>query len=156
MASPSSHLDSSLQGLSTKSLPPNRFELELEFLQSLASPAYLHHLATQGYFQDKSFLAFLKYLRYWKQPEYVKYITYPHCFYFLDLLCENETFRKELVNVNFRDFVHQQQFYNWQYRSRMLYGTGVEKEEKEMDEDAAKGAQNQDGVVKNMEPIGNP
>jgi hypothetical protein len=24
----------------------------------------------------------------------------------------------------FRDFVHQQQFYNWQYRSRILYGKG--------------------------------
>jgi|EP00979_Chaetoceros_neogracilis_P003391 mediator of RNA polymerase II transcription subunit 31 len=144
MSSISSTLDSGQQGLITKNLPANRFELELEFLQSLASPAYLHHLATQGYFQDKSFLLFLKYLRYWKQPEYAKYITYPHCFYFLDLLCENETFRKEMVHIPFRDFVHQQQFYNWQYRSRVLYGIGVEKEDRE---DTAKEALNTEPIA---------
>jgi mediator of RNA polymerase II transcription subunit 31 len=109
-------------------LPDNlkRFALELEFVQSLASPAYLHYLATQGYFQDPDFLNFLKYLKYWTRPEYAKYITYPHCLYFLELLTDpkRETFRKELANMPFRDFVHQQQFYNWQYRSRILYGHG--------------------------------
>ena len=116
---------------SEKSLVDNRFELELEFIQSLASPAYLHHLATQGYFQDPAFIAFLRYLKYWKQPEYAKYIKFPHCFYFLELLCDNETFRKELVNVPFRNFLHEQQFYNWQYRSRFLYGSGVNEKEDE-------------------------
>ena len=112
-----------------QALPENRFELELEFLQSLASPAYLHHLATQGYFQNESFIEYLHYLQYWKKPEYAKFITFPHCLYFLDLLCENDTFRKELVNVPFRNFLHEQQFYSWQYRSRVLYGSGmVEKE----------------------------
>ena len=107
--------------------PPDlkRFELELEFLQSLASPAYLHHLATQGYFQDPAFLTYLEYLKYWKSPEYAKYITFPHCLYFLDLLCENETFRMELAKIEFRNFLHEQQFYSWQYRSRVLYGSGV-------------------------------
>jgi mediator of RNA polymerase II transcription subunit 31 len=107
------------------SLPKNRFELELEFIQSLASPRYLHHLANQNYLRDESFLQFLQYLKYWKQPEYAKFITYPHCFFFLDLLCDNETFRNELVNVEFQNFVHQQQFFNWQFRSRLLYGTGT-------------------------------
>lgn len=124
----------------------NRFELELEFLQSLASPAYLHYLATQGYYQDKQFLKFLNYLKYWKRPEYAKYITYPHCLYFLDLLCENETFRKELVHVPFRDFVHQQQFYNWQYRSRVLYGTEEMKEEDDNKENGG-GEDNKEGLV---------
>ena len=124
----------------------NRFELELEFLQSLASPAYLHYLATQGYYQDKQFLKFLNYLKYWKRPEYAKYITYPHCLYFLDLLCENETFRKELVHVPFRDFVHQQQFYNWQYRSRVLYGTEEMKNDDENKESGG-GEDNKEGLV---------
>ncbi|GFH44428.1 SOH1-domain-containing protein [Chaetoceros tenuissimus] len=131
---------------SIKPLPEdkNRFELELEFLQSLASPAYLHYLATQGYYQDKQFLKFLNYLKYWKRPEYAKYITYPHCLYFLDLLCENETFRKELVHVPFRDFVHQQQFYNWQYRSRVLYGTEEMKQDDEnKDSSTANGEEKQ-------------
>lgn len=107
-----------------RNLPRNRFELELEFIQSLASPRYLHHLANQNYLRDEKFLQFLRYLKYWKQPEYAIYITYPHCFFFLDLLCDNEVFRNELGKVEFQNFVHQQQFFNWQYRSGRLYGTG--------------------------------
>eukprot|EP01083_Nonionella_stella_P285088 970486_1 len=123
---------------STK-LPENRFELELEFVQSLASPAYLHHLATQGYFQDEAFLSYLRYLRsYWTRPEYAKYITYPHCLFFLDLAIEKEAFRKEISQVGFRNFVHEQQFMNWQYRSRMLYGAGSIEES--LDADAGAGA----------------
>jgi mediator of RNA polymerase II transcription subunit 31 len=119
-------------------LPENRFELELEFVQSLASPAYLHYLS-QSLFSDPTFIDYLRYLRYWKKPEYAKYITYPHCLYFLDLLCDNETFRNELRNQPFRNFVHEQQFYNWQYRSRILYGSGSvdtsEEENVKTDED---------------------
>mmetsp|Transcript_212 Transcript_212/g.318 ORF Transcript_212/g.318 Transcript_212/m.318 type:complete len:157 (+) Transcript_212:73-543(+) len=103
----------------------DRFELELEFIQCLASPAYLHHLATQGYFQDASFLRFLQYLKYWKHPDYAKFIIYPHGLYFLDLLCGSEAFRREMGDVRFRNFVHEQQFYTWQYRSRHLYGCGL-------------------------------
>ena len=108
---------------SIDSLPENRFELELEFIQSFASPAYLHYLS-QNYFSDPVFIDYLRYLRYWKQPEYAKYITYPHCLHFLDLLCDNETFRNELRSQAFRNFLHEQQFYSWQYRSRILYGAG--------------------------------
>jgi mediator of RNA polymerase II transcription subunit 31 len=108
-------------------LPENlkRFELELEFVECLASPAYLHHLATTSVLAEPSFLQFLEYLRYWKQPEYSQYLSYPHCLYFLDLLIESAVFRRELSNVAFRNFVHEQQFYSWQYRSRTLYGEGI-------------------------------
>lgn len=112
-------------------LPKNRFELELEFIQCLASPAYLHHLATTGVLADASFLEFLEYLAYWKQPQYIKYLNYPHCLYFLDLLLHNPTFRRELANVPFRNFVHEQQFYSWQHRARVLYGQGLPKPEVE-------------------------
>ena len=128
----SSHTQTTISTL--ESLPKNRFELELEFIQSLSSPRYLHHLANQNYLRDEAFLDFLRYLRYWKQPEYAKYITYPHCFFFLDLLCDNEMFRNELMNIEFQNFVHQQQFFNWQYRSRLLYGTGTANVENEKDE----------------------
>ena len=110
-------------------LPPNRFELELEFIQCLASPAYLHHLATTGVLQESSFLEFLEYLQYWKQPEYVQYLSYPHCLHFLDILLNNSTFRRELANIPFRNFVHEQQFYSWQRRAATLYGEGLPKEE---------------------------
>ena len=50
-----------------------RFEAELEFVQGLANPYYLHALALQ-HFHSPAFLGYLRYLRYWKQPEYAKYI----------------------------------------------------------------------------------
>ena len=68
---------------------------QLEFIQSLASPAYLHYLATSGILYQSPFLDFLRYLRYWKEPQYAKYIIYPQCLYFLDLL-------KPIKNVNNR------------------------------------------------------
>mmetsp|Transcript_5560 Transcript_5560/g.8507 ORF Transcript_5560/g.8507 Transcript_5560/m.8507 type:complete len:175 (+) Transcript_5560:162-686(+) len=114
-------------------LPSNRFELELEFIQCLASPAYLHHLATTGVLADTAFLKFLEYLQYWKNPEYSRFLQYPHCLYFLDLLVSNSTFRRELANVAFRNFVHEQQFYAWQYRASTLYGTGLPTENNSAD-----------------------
>lgn len=152
--------------------PSNQFELELEFVQSLASPAYLHYLATTGTLYQQSFLDYLRYLRYWKQPQYAKYLLYPHCLYFLDLLVpassdpdyvdgdgdgdnnkndgteENnknngdegkksvadsgEAFRREMAQVPFRNFVHEQQFYSWQFRSARLYGRGEGTKEGEL------------------------
>ncbi|KAG7670665.1 hypothetical protein KSW81_003221 [Nannochloris sp. 'desiccata'] len=66
--------------------PRQRFQLELEFVQCLASPHYLNFLAQSRYLDDPAFLAFLEYLKYWKQPEYARFILYPHAIYFLDLL----------------------------------------------------------------------
>ena len=81
-----------------------RFELELEFVQSLANPRYLHHLATtpnpsSGASSSKTddeendvlnspeMVGYLSYLRYWyEDPRYAKYILYPHSLYFLKLL----------------------------------------------------------------------
>lgn len=117
-----------------ESLPSNRFELELEFIQCLASPAYLHHLATTGLLSDPSFLAFLQYLTYWKTPEYVRFIAYPHALHFLDLILTNERFRREIANVPFRNFVHEQQYYAWQHRSKQLYGAGLQDQQQSNDD----------------------
>ena len=51
-----------------------RFELELEFVQSLANPFYLHSLAQQGILNQPSFVNFLKYLLYWKEKDYARFI----------------------------------------------------------------------------------
>jgi mediator of RNA polymerase II transcription subunit 31 len=120
---------------STTELPSNRFELELEFIQCLASPAYLHHLATTGVLQEAAFLEYLEYLQYWKKEEYAKYLSFPHSLYFLDLLLKSPTFRRELANIPFRNFVHEQQFYSWQHRARILSGQGLPKEEEQQKED---------------------
>mmetsp|Transcript_50038 Transcript_50038/g.74700 ORF Transcript_50038/g.74700 Transcript_50038/m.74700 type:complete len:158 (+) Transcript_50038:38-511(+) len=112
-------------------LPPNRFEIELEFVQSLASPAYLHYLATTGVLYESSFLKMLEYLQYWKRPEYIRFLNFPHALYFLDLIVHSAMFRKELGTVAFRNFVHEQQFFSWQNRARTLYGQGLPKEDQE-------------------------
>ncbi|CAG2054654.1 unnamed protein product [Timema podura] len=47
-----------------------RFQVELEFVQCLANPNYLNFLAQRGYFKDQAFINYLKYLLYWKEPDY--------------------------------------------------------------------------------------
>ena len=75
-----------------------RFQIELEFVQCLANPNYLNFLAQRGYFKDKSFVNYLKYLHsYWTKPAYVKFLKYPLCLHFLELL-QHEEFRKEIIN----------------------------------------------------------
>jgi mediator of RNA polymerase II transcription subunit 31 len=94
-----------------------RFILDLEFVQCLANPSYLQFLAQHEnrYFKDPKFIAYLKYLLYWKRPEYAKFIIYPHCLYFLDLLQE-EDFRLQLINdPNFVSLIRQQQLRDWKY-----------------------------------------
>ena len=53
-----------------------RFELELEFVQSLANPYYLHSLAQQGIMNQPAFVNFLKYLMYWKEKDYARFILW--------------------------------------------------------------------------------
>ena len=73
-----------------------RFQVELEFVQCLGNPNYLNFLAQRGYFKDTAFVNYLSYLRYWSKPEYVKFIKFPVCLHFLELL-QHESFRKEIV-----------------------------------------------------------
>ena len=51
-----------------------RFELELEFVQALANPFYLHTLAQQNILEQPEFVNFLKYLLYWKEKDYAQFI----------------------------------------------------------------------------------
>jgi mediator of RNA polymerase II transcription subunit 31 len=51
-----------------------RFELELEFVQALANPFYLHSLAQQGILYQPAFINYLKYLLYWKEKDYARFI----------------------------------------------------------------------------------
>lgn len=90
------------------SLPENRFELELEFIQALSSPAYIHFLATSRTLDDSLLLSssssslvthpqtqstlqqlqpFLHYLyETYSQPEYARFLRYPHALFFLESL----------------------------------------------------------------------
>lgn len=51
-----------------------KFELELEFVQSLANPFYLHSLAQQNILEQPSFINFLQYLLYFKEKDYARFI----------------------------------------------------------------------------------
>uniref|UniRef100_A0A7S1TBG4 Mediator of RNA polymerase II transcription subunit 31 n=1 Tax=Compsopogon caeruleus TaxID=31354 RepID=A0A7S1TBG4_9RHOD len=95
-----------------------RFETELEFVQCLASPAYIHWLAQNRYFDDDSFLAYLNYLQYWRTQEYAKFIVFPHCLYFLRLL-QQESFREAMKRNDYMLFVHQQQGNYWMFNPTM-------------------------------------
>lgn len=44
-------------------------------MQCLANPLYLHELHLQKYLEDPAFLEYLKYMEYWRKPEYVRFIV---------------------------------------------------------------------------------
>ncbi|KAK3191143.1 Mediator of RNA polymerase II transcription subunit 31 [Lecanicillium sp. MT-2017a] len=77
----------------------SRFEIELEqFVQSLANPFYLNHLASQKLLSQPAFVAYLAYLQYWSRPPYLKYLTYPGpTLRHLELL-QQERFRQEIIS----------------------------------------------------------
>ena len=47
----------------------------IQFVQCLANPKYLAHLAFSKFFEDERFLNYLSYLEYFRQPEYAKLLT---------------------------------------------------------------------------------
>ncbi|MCJ1480956.1 hypothetical protein MMC06_001112 [Schaereria dolodes] len=77
-----------------------RFELELEFVQSLSSPLYLNYLASspQKLLQYPPFIAYLRYLLYFTRPEYVKYLRYPGPTLKALELLQEEGFRKSVLS----------------------------------------------------------
>ncbi|KAI0645486.1 mediator complex, subunit Med31, partial [Trametes meyenii] len=89
-----------------------RFELELEFVQSLANPFYLHSLAQQGILSQPAFVNFLKYLMYWKDKNYARFILYPHALHHLELL-QHAQFRAEIGKDEWREYLNQKQFDHW-------------------------------------------
>ncbi|KAF9453929.1 SOH1-domain-containing protein [Macrolepiota fuliginosa MF-IS2] len=90
-----------------------RFELELEFVQSLANPFYLQSLAQQNILEQPAFVNFLEYLLYWKEKDYARFIHYPHALHHLELL-QHAQFRSEMKKDDyFREFLHQKQFDHW-------------------------------------------
>lgn len=74
-------------------------------------------IAQRGYFKDQAFINYLKYLLYWKEPEYARFIKYPTCLYFLDLL-QYEHFRREIINAQCCKFIDDQSVLLWQHYTR--------------------------------------
>lgn len=74
-------------------------------------------MAQRDYFKDPNFVNYLKYLIYWKKPEYAKFIKYPMCLYFLDLL-QSEEFRRKIVTAQCCKFIDDQAILLWQHYTR--------------------------------------
>ncbi|KAG7090948.1 hypothetical protein E1B28_010018 [Marasmius oreades] len=90
-----------------------RFELELEFVQALANPFYLHSLAQQNILEQPAFINYLKYLLYFKEKDYARFIHYPHALHHLELL-QHPEFRAVMKrDESFREYLHQKQFDHW-------------------------------------------
>ncbi|KAL8728864.1 MAG: hypothetical protein Q9166_005104 [cf. Caloplaca sp. 2 TL-2023] len=75
-----------------------RFELELEFVQALANPFYLNHLASQKLLQDARFVEYLKYLQYFTRPSYTRYLSYPGPTLKALELLQQEKFRQDILS----------------------------------------------------------
>ena len=93
-----------------------RFETELEFVQALANPEYLHHLAQNRYFDDPQFVDYVDYLQYWREMPYCQYLAFPHCLRMLELL-QTDSFIAALKRADFKDYLKDQQFWSWHQRA---------------------------------------
>ena len=141
MTSPTASPSKAPQADPIKEANRAKFELELEFVQALANPYYLHSLAQQNILEQPAFVNYLKYLLYWKENDYARFIqcvcfvspyrfvwswsfemwlrgfefydSYPHALHNLELL-QHAEFRTRLKKEELlRDFLHQKQFDHW-------------------------------------------
>ncbi|KAJ2970227.1 hypothetical protein NQ176_g8288 [Zarea fungicola] len=73
-------------------------DIKPQFVQSLANPFYLNHLASQKLLAQPAFVAYLAYLQYWSRRPYLKYLTYPGpTLRHLELL-QQERFRQDIIS----------------------------------------------------------
>jgi len=57
----------------------------------------MNFLASQKFFDDPAFIAYLDYLQYFKQPQYTKYLSYPAPTLKALQLLQQEKFRKDVL-----------------------------------------------------------
>jgi mediator of RNA polymerase II transcription subunit 31 len=73
-------------------------DIQHKFVQTLANPYYLNHLASQKFFSEPAFVSYLDYLQYWKEPPYLKYLTWPGPTLKHLQLLQQERFRQEIIS----------------------------------------------------------
>lgn len=114
---------------------PTRWEIELEFVQSLANLQYVHFLAQNRYLEDVTFLNYLKYLTYWKQPEYSRHLVYPNCLHILDLLLESKSFRQGIMRADAMGVIMNEMVERWRLPQDIFTDAPVLKSEMNKGED---------------------
>ena len=73
-------------------------------------------LAQHRYLDEDSFVDYLDYLQYWREPQYCKYILFPHCLRMLELL-QHASFREALKREDFKTMIFNQQNWHWRFRA---------------------------------------
>ncbi|KAJ3787285.1 SOH1-domain-containing protein [Lentinula boryana] len=113
-----------------------RFELELEFVQALANPFYLHSLAQQNILEQPAFINYLKYLLYFQEKDYARFIHYPHALHHLELL-QHAQFRNAMKKDEmFREYLNQQQFEHWRtWKDPTKLNATLQSEDTQMQQD---------------------
>lgn len=91
------------------------FEKELEFVQLLCNPEYIRWLYNNNYFTNQSFLDYLKYLLYFKDYKYGRFLVYPQSVAILEILTK-ENILKELSDDSFYTNLSNDQYYMWKHR----------------------------------------
>ncbi|KAJ3045113.1 Mediator of RNA polymerase II transcription subunit 31 [Rhizophlyctis rosea] len=71
-------------------------------------------LAQQRYFEQPGFINYLKYLKYWQDPKYAKYICYPYSLEILDLL-QHQSFRDACLRPETQEFIHSREYNHWRF-----------------------------------------
>ena len=122
-------------------------QAELEFVQGLANPEYLHctpsrpglgpshvayppttdatcalvltDLAQHRFFDDPQFVRYIEYLQYWREIPYCLYVVFPHCLRMLELL-QSGQFMAALKRADFKDHLACQQHWHWGQRYELL------------------------------------
>jgi hypothetical protein len=74
-------------------------------------------LAQSRVLADPAFAAYLRYLLYWRRPEYARFIVYPHALALLELLQAPE-FREAVASPGYKELLHSQQFFAWQHYAK--------------------------------------
>jgi mediator of RNA polymerase II transcription subunit 31 len=85
-----------------------------------SSPGYLAHLAATRVLFSPEMVAYLQYLLYWKQPEYARFLQWPFCLEFLDLLQEDDFRQKLLLNPDFAVALTRQFEFYWRFHRANL------------------------------------
>ncbi|ELA42350.1 uncharacterized protein VICG_00448 [Vittaforma corneae ATCC 50505] len=91
------------------------FEKDLEFIQLLCNPEYLKWLHNERYFERSDFREYLRYLEYFKDTKYSKFLMYPQCIAILDILNSEKAF-DFLSNDKFYSKLDESQQQMWRFR----------------------------------------
>lgn len=98
-----------------------QFTLQLELINSLASPAYLYHLTLTppgpnqvAPLAQPTFVRYLAHLHAtWSRPEYAKYVQYPNGLYFCRLLVESPEFRQAVASQEWENETSERLIEHW-------------------------------------------